>query len=79
MTYRFGAWLAVVVIVAAALASITHGASTNVGYTPSTRGIAYWPGTSSIPPQLVFTQGFGQQCFVATATSCTWNWCTIPT
>ena len=26
----------------------------DIGHTPSTRGIAYWPGTDRIPPQLVF-------------------------
>ena len=34
----------------------------DVGHTPSTRGIVYWPGTNGIPPQLVFGTGDGSRC-----------------
>jgi glucose dehydrogenase len=37
----------------------------NVGYTPSTRGLAYWPGTDSIPPQLVFGTGDGSSLLIS--------------
>jgi glucose dehydrogenase len=37
----------------------------DVGHTPSTRGIAYWPGTSTIPPQLVFGTGDGSSLLIS--------------
>jgi quinoprotein glucose dehydrogenase len=37
----------------------------NVGHTPSTRGIAYWPGTEGIPPQLVFGTGDGSSLLIS--------------
>ena len=37
----------------------------DVGHTPSTRGIAYWPGTNGIPPQLVFGTGDGSSLLIS--------------
>ncbi len=37
----------------------------DVGNTPSTRGIAYWPGTNGIPPQLVFGTGDGSSLLIS--------------
>ena len=37
----------------------------DVGHTPSTRGIAYWPGTDGIPPQLVFGTGDGSSLLIS--------------
>ena len=37
----------------------------NVGHTPSTRGIAYWPGTDGIPPQIVFGTGDGSSLLIS--------------
>ena len=37
----------------------------DVGHTPSTRGIAYWPGASGIPPQLVFGTGDGSSLLMS--------------
>ena len=38
---------------------------TNVGHAPSTRGIAYWPGTRDIPPQLVFGTADGSSLLIS--------------
>jgi glucose dehydrogenase len=38
---------------------------TNVGNTPSTRGIAYWPGEDGIPPQIVFGTGDGSSLLIS--------------
>ena len=37
----------------------------DIGHTPSTRGIAYWPGTNGIPPQLVFGTGDGSSLLIS--------------
>ena len=37
----------------------------DVGHTPSTRGIAYWPGTNGIPPQIVFGTGDGSSLLIS--------------
>ncbi len=37
----------------------------DIGHTPSTRGIAYWPGTDGIPPQLVFGTGDGSSLLIS--------------
>ena len=37
----------------------------DVGHTPSTRGIAYWPGTNGIPPQIVFGTGDGSSLLMS--------------
>ena len=37
----------------------------DVGNTPSTRGIAYWPGTNGIPPQLVFGTTDGSSLLIS--------------
>ena len=37
----------------------------DVGNTPSTRGIAYWPGTNGIPPQIVFGTGDGSSLLIS--------------
>jgi glucose dehydrogenase len=37
----------------------------DIGRTPSTRGLAYWPGTNSIPPQLVFGTGDGSSLLMS--------------
>ena len=37
----------------------------DVGHTPSTRGIAYWPGTNGISPQLVFGTGDGSSLLIS--------------
>ena len=37
----------------------------DVGNVPSTRGIAYWPGTNGIPPQLVFGTGDGSSLLIS--------------
>ncbi|MEO5740933.1 MAG: PQQ-binding-like beta-propeller repeat protein, partial [Vicinamibacterales bacterium] len=37
----------------------------DIGHTPSTRGIAYWPGTGGIPPQLVFGTGDGSSLLIS--------------
>jgi glucose dehydrogenase len=37
----------------------------DVGHTPSTRGIAYWPGTNGSPPQLVFGTGDGSSLLIS--------------
>ena len=34
----------------------------DIGHTPSTRGLAYWPGADGIPPQLVFGTADGLRC-----------------
>jgi quinoprotein glucose dehydrogenase len=36
-----------------------------IGHTPSTRGIAYWPGSGDIPPQLVFGTGDGSSLLIS--------------
>lgn len=37
----------------------------DVGHAPSTRGLAYWPGTRELPPQLVFGTGDGSSLLMA--------------
>ncbi|RPI49138.1 MAG: hypothetical protein EHM55_24325, partial [Acidobacteria bacterium] len=37
----------------------------NIGQTPSTRGIAYWPGTRDLPAQLVFGTADGSSLLIA--------------
>ena len=37
----------------------------DIGNTPSTRGIAYWPGTNGIPPQLVFGTTDGSSLLIS--------------
>ena len=37
----------------------------DIGHTPSTRGIAYWPGANGIPPQLVFGTGDGSSLLIS--------------
>ena len=39
----------------------------DVGHTPSTRGIAYWPGTGDIPAQLVFGTADGSSLLISLA------------
>jgi len=37
----------------------------DIGHTPSTRGIAYWPGTGNLPAQLVFGTADGSSLLIA--------------